>query len=784
MQSRPDRYGKGPTIVAVPRSSTRVLALGLSWAPDRAGGGLTRYLRDLVGHLPGIGVDVVTVVTGDPGESAQGVVISGSERSSLPVRLLRYWAATQRLGDVDLMDVHFAVYGLLPLAVGRLRHRPAVMHFQGPWADESATSGSKAPEVFAKRALERYVYCRVTRIVVLSDAFARVLLEHYGVAPWKVRVIPPGVDLDRFAPGDRTEARRRLDIDPNELVIVAVRRLVARVGVDVLIEAVGRLRSEGRPVRLLVVGDGIERPHLEAAAGRSLGPAATFLGAVDDETLLRAYQSADVCVVPTVAHEGFGLVVLEALACGTPVVASHIDGLPEALASLQPDLLVPPGDSGALADRLRSAFDATVPLPGPGRCRQHAEGFAWPQIAERNCAVYREAIAGDGGRRPRVVLVTHCGRLSGAELSLVRLLPALGARADVLVVLGEDGPLATRLRELGTAVIVLPLDEDARSLSRGRIRPGGVGIGTAWNLVIYTLRLARLLRRVRPDLVHTHSLKSDLYGAVAGRMVGVPVLWHVHDRIAPDYLPRSAVRLFRSLARRLPTVVLANSKTTLESLRLPPGEGVVIPYAIPQPDLESPPSNERRPLRVGLMGRLSPWKGQDVFLAAFAEAFPSGGEQAVLIGGALFDEERDIEAGLRRQARELGIDDRVEFRGFRSDIDEELRRLGILVHASVIPEPFGQVVVEGMAAGLPVVAARAGGPKEIITHEENGLLVPPGDPLGLAEALKRLAHDPALRERLGAAGRRRAGDFDPFIVAGQVFEAYHLVLDRGGRGAA
>src|ERR1700704_3441600 len=97
----------------------------------------------------------------------------------------------------------------------------------------------------------------------------------------------------------------------------------------------------------------------------------------------------------------------------------------------------------------------------------------------------------------------------------------------------------------------------------------------------------------------------------------------------------------------------------------------------------------------------------------------------------------------------------------------QLERLDILVHASIIPEPFGQVVIEGMAAGLPVVAAGAGGPAEVIEDGVTGILYPPGDVGALASALRKLAAKPHLRERLGRAGRVQAAAFAPDIVAAQ-----------------
>ena len=154
----------------------------------------------------------------------------------------------------------------------------------------------------------------------------------------------------------------------------------------------------------------------------------------------------------------------------------------------------------------------------------------------------------------------------------------------------------------------------------------------------------------------------------------------------------------------------------------------------------------------------------------------------MLVGAPLFGED-DYERDLRSLGRRLGIAPRVEFRGFRTDIPAELARLDLVVHASVIPEPFGQVVTEAMAAGRPVVAADAGGPALIITHGVDGLLSPSGDARALALELSRLAKDPLLRTRLGNAARERARAFSGDAAAGQTLDAYDAVLRHRARTA-
>ena len=138
--------------------------------------------------------------------------------------------------------------------------------------------------------------------------------------------------------------------------------------------------------------------------------------------------------------------------------------------------------------------------------------------------------------------------------------------------------------------------------------------------------------------------------------------------------------------------------------------------------------------------------------------------------------EDDYEAELKRLGQELGLDDRVTFVGFTRDIDRELAGFDMLVHASVVAEPFGQVVVEGMAAGLAVIATAAGGPMEIITPDVDGVLVAPGDVDELAAALVTLADDPALRDRLGVAAVQRASDFHPDVIGQAMMAVYRDLL--------
>jgi glycosyltransferase involved in cell wall biosynthesis len=751
--------------------------LGKGWFPDQLGG-LDRYFRALLEHQP----EANGVVIGPVGGRPERVVAASRHDAPLPWRLLAYSAAARRAArDADVVDAHFALYTLVPLLTRRLRALPTVVHFQGPWADENIAQGDdSALRGGLRRALERTVYRRAGRIVVLSSAFRRLLVERYGVSPWRVRVEPPGVDLERFSPGDRGLARERLGLIAPPFVAVCVRRLVPRMGLDVLIDAWAPALPElpAQP-RLLVAGDGPLCGELEQRIVRSgLQDSVRLLGRVDDDALVDLYRAADVGIVPTRSFEGFGLVVIEAAACGTPTIVTRAGGLPEAVAGLDPSLAVPAGDVAALAARIAQAAHAGG-LPSRPATRSFAEGYSWQGVVERNRAVAREALAPETAeRRMRVVYLDHVGQLSGGEIALLRLVPHL-TEVEPHVILAEDGPFADELVQAGISTEVLPMAERARGLRKGSVTPRTVRPATVLATAGYILRLALRLRRLQPDLVHTNSLKAGVYGSIAARLAGVPVAWHVRDRIASDYLPAAAVRVVRFMTRSLTAAVIANSQATMRTLgpRAQPVSYSVVPEAVIAPEARSP--RAPGPFTVGMVGRFAPWKGQDLFLRAFADAFPDGDTRCVLVGASLFGE-KDFEQRLHELANGLGLRARIEFRGFRPDLWAELARMDMLVHASLIPEPFGQVVVEGMAARVPVVAADAGGPAEIVDHDVNGVLYPMGGGSALASAMRELAADPQRRARLVDGGVATVAAYHPDAVAPRMQHLYRGVLTRLG----
>ena len=173
--------------------------MGLETTAARPGG-LNRYLEALVRAERDVGLDATALVLGSASDDG---ALLGAAPPGRPMAL-QAWSVdrtARRLPRPDLADLHFAGTAAITATVGALRRVPQVVHFQGPWAERVEHAGAGRANVALKRMVERHVYRRARRCITLSSAFADVLVERYGVAPWSVSVLAPGVDLERFTPG-------------------------------------------------------------------------------------------------------------------------------------------------------------------------------------------------------------------------------------------------------------------------------------------------------------------------------------------------------------------------------------------------------------------------------------------------------------------------------------------------------------------------------------------------------------------------------------------------------
>jgi glycosyltransferase involved in cell wall biosynthesis len=336
----------------------------------------------------------------------------------------------------------------------------------------------------------------------------------------------------------------------------------------------------------------------------------------------------------------------------------------------------------------------------------------------------------------RIVHVAKVAGISGSESHLLLLLPDLRARGhDVRFVMlheGEPGAeeLARRLEQAGVPV--------ERLRMRGAADP-----------VAFT-RLGRIVRRLRPEILHTHLVHADFHGLVAGRLARVPLLVSTKHGFNPFRASRVFAAADRAVAR-LANVHVAISAGLAhylaESEGFDAGGFEIVHYGIAAGP--PPPAPPREP-RLAVVGRLIPIKGHSSLLEALALARHEVPGIALEIAGG-----GPLEPELRAQTRRLTLGDAVSFLGQVAPAGPVFERARVVVVPS-LGEGFGLVALEAMERGRAVVASDVGGLPEIVEPGRTGLLVPPGDPAALAAALLELVRNPERTAAMGAAGRERA----------------------------
>jgi glycosyltransferase involved in cell wall biosynthesis len=384
---------------------------------------------------------------------------------------------------------------------------------------------------------------------------------------------------------------------------------------------------------------------------------------------------------------------------------------------------------------------------------------------------------------PRILFINHTAVLGGGELSLLDI--ARHFRGSCRVVLLADGPFRMSLEQAGVQVEIL----DA-SAGVARVTRGG---GLLHDLVALPglLRLAKAVanRGQAFDLLYANSQKSMFVAALAGRLAGKPVLWHLRDLLSEDHFSWMHRRVASIVSNLLVHRVVANSEATREAFIGSGGRATkarVVHNGIDAFQFTDVPDAEVARARaslgltgvpvIGVFSRLAPWKGQHILLEAL-RSLPSA--HALLVGEALFEADKTYVEDLLETVRQTGTVGRVHFLGFRRDIPLLLRVCDVVAHTSVAAEPFGRVIVEGMLARRPVVATRGGGALEIIDDGETGLLVTPGDPVALADTLRSVLERPEQAATMACRGQQAA--LDRFSLKAMLVGVNREILEAAGQ---
>ncbi len=352
----------------------------------------------------------------------------------------------------------------------------------------------------------------------------------------------------------------------------------------------------------------------------------------------------------------------------------------------------------------------------------------------------------------RIVLVAHPSPdLYGADLQLLQSVAGLlSAGRRVVVAIPDEGPLTERLAELGAEVRIV----DFPVLRKSDLRPASL-IRTAAAAAAAVPRIHRLIKQIGPEAVYVNTVTLPWWLA-ACRLSGVPAVCHLHEA-EKDVHP--AIARLMLLPLRLATKIIVISKaardTMLVSQPALADRAVLIYNGVPEPDSEPAPVRRRGPIRLLVVGRLSPRKAPHLVLEAAALLRAEGRDVEVEVAGSIFPSYEAYDQQLHRLAESAELAGHVTFSGHRSPIWPALADADILVQPSS-KEPFGNAVVEGMLAMRPVVAADALGHRESLCDGRTGVLVSDIDAPRLAVGLRRLIDDPELAGRLAVAARMDA----------------------------
>jgi glycosyltransferase involved in cell wall biosynthesis len=379
---------------------------------------------------------------------------------------------------------------------------------------------------------------------------------------------------------------------------------------------------------------------------------------------------------------------------------------------------------------------------------------------------------------PRVLFVNHTSAISGAEKVLLNV---VSSRPNSSIFLFEDGELNESMLDRGVNVIKSRFGGGLARLKRDASLLRAAPLAGRLSALSAELCLAAR----RHDVIYTNSQKAFVLGAIAAAVTRRPLIWHLHDIISASHFGVAQRRLQVSLANRFAKTVIGPSGAVTTEFIARGGRAdlaQVVHNGFDMPAETTPRAALRGELGlpsgplVGVFSRLAPWKGQHVVLRALSQ-IPN--VRCVVAGDALFGEEAYAES-LRGLAANLGIANRVIFLGQRADAPRLMRAVDIVIHSSVLPEPFATTLLEAMMAPTPIIATDNGGSSEALAAGGVGTLVPPGDSAALAQAIRAILAGPSGLDaeiKKGAERARREYGVEKML------HAISKVIDSAATGA-
>lgn len=352
-----------------------------------------------------------------------------------------------------------------------------------------------------------------------------------------------------------------------------------------------------------------------------------------------------------------------------------------------------------------------------------------------------------------VLVIDPADFMGGAELCMLDFLSrANHKKAHYTVLTGGLPEYMERIKSL---------DKKITQVAHAMPRLKPIGPRSALRALSAVKNLAQSIRERSPDIIVTNSIRAHIIGTYAARKTGKPIIWMIHDFTFPNFFIKKLAQTPEKIIVPSQAVAEYTKKQIPEELH---EKIIIIPNGIDLEKVDATPLDDNlRPKKIapgtpliGIIGRIDRWKGQDKVISALTRILEKIPDAHLLIIGepsAHDPKTLEFDRAIRKKVEEIGLVENVTFTGFVKNVYGAIKGLSCLVHASTEPEPFGRVVIEAMACGVPVVAGNLGGPGEVVRSGQTGLLVNPNNPGEIAQAVIQILTDPNLAKNLSGRAR-------------------------------
>ncbi len=586
----------------------------------------------------------------------------------------------------------------------------------------------KSPLRLAYAWLSRYAY------IVPISAWNKKKLEALSVPENHIVDILNGIQ----SLGEKKEKTLK------KIIIGIASRLTEKKGINTVVDMARILKKREKDFEIEIIGDGPEKKHLEKSVSENGLKNITFVQRCGRDEFKKRFLNFDIYILPSTDDaETFGLTAAEAMDAGIPTIVTAVCGIAKYIENNRDAFIVPPKDSEALAktvERLLSDENARKRVAAKGKEKAKSL-FAWNTMV----GTYENLMQGKR-KKLTVMIIDPAKIVGGAELFASEMAVGLEKKGHDVHVLTSGGHEYQALYKNSNVKI--------HRIFIPKLNP--LSPLTILHFIRSRKTIGKALARITPDIVITNTVRAHVVASKPAVSAGIPLIWIMHDDTFPAWILKRFIQL--------PGHIFACSRYIADWATGIAGNAMkkkieVLSNGIELKDIATEPKRRTGTVTIGTVGRLVPWKGQEFLILALKELIKKYPNLSCIIAGKT-EETRESKEYLRKlkdMVKEYSLSDRVEIIENATDIQNHMRRFDIFVHTATRPEPFGRVIIEAMAAAIPVIANPLGGPAEIIDDGVDGFLIPSSNTQVLMDRIRQLVENEKLAElfAINALGKVR-----------------------------